>query len=133
MKKTKLIFLAVASAIITAFLSYATINYVYAEDYGPLTAFNFRIAKTSGGVRVTTYGLTPLTLATGEGVRIRLAAAVNQNTDLTYYSNYGRDGTFGWVQVPGFDRAGDNPLGFTVPNGKSLTYVANSTLYQECD
>lgn len=104
-----------------------------AANFGPISAFNFRAAAISGGNRLTDYQKS-VSLSSGDGVRIRLATAITQDADVEFYSNFGKDGSFGWVVAPGFDRQGDDPVPFTgMPGGKSVVYKPNSTQYQECN
>lgn len=134
--KKKLSTVLIAFTVLVALFSifYVSVfNKSKAENYGPITAQNTSAAKIdSAGNRITDY-LDSVSVSDGQGVRIRNTVSVSQNADVTFYSNYGRDGAFSWAQTSGFDRRGGGTVPFTLPAGKSLVYVPGSTFYQECD
>lgn len=127
----------VALGILLALFAYVGVSLFLdrskAADYGPITAQDTSAALLdSGGNRATDYG-SSVTMSGGQGVRIRDSVRINSNADVTFYSNYGRDGAFSWAQASGHDRMGGGTVSFNLPSGKSLEYVKGSTYYQECN
>lgn len=104
-----------------------------AANYGPISAESTMGAVVdSSGKRITDYQ-TSDTLVDGQSVRVRVEVTINQSSSVTFYSNYGKDGAFGWAQINGFDRRGGDNIIFSLPSGKSLQYVQGSTQYTECN
>lgn len=100
-------------------------------NYGALTSGDIGVARIVNGTRQGDYGST-VSLSAGEVARIRLAARINANAAVKFYSGHGRDGALGWFQIDGFSRLGGANVTFTVPSGYSLVYRQGSTIYTEC-